>query len=372
MTSRVRARTFINTGFALNGNRAITLDQFPYNAAQTTDSLLMTYNLGNYNSGQQLRLDFYYKNHGNENNPNNKVWIRGSDTRPWVLAYDLVANQAALGQYKHAVININDVLDTVLPAQPISSSFQIKFTQQGNTSANVPYPIIDQDDGYTFDDVGIKEVSNDIGITRIISPAVSGCNMAGNQAISFEIKNYSSTTFTNVPVYYNVNGGGPVMEIIASLSPGITPHSFVVPENLLANTDYNFNFWVYESTDNYRSNDSILNYSFHTSPIISTFPYLEGFEGGSANWYSQGQNNNGQWGTPAKTTISKAANGTRAWVTNLTGNYNTNEISYLYSPCFNISGLTQPVLSFSHIFEVEDGTPSDYNWVEYSVNGDVT
>ena len=371
-TTRGRARTFVNTGFALNGNRAITLDQFPYNAAQTTDSLLMTYNLGNYISGQQLRLDFFYKNHGNENNPNNKVWIRGNDTKPWVLAYDLIANQAALGQYKHAVININDVLDTVLPAQPISSSFQIKFSQQGNTSANTPFPIIDQDDGYTFDDVGIKEVTNDIGITRIVSPAFSGCGIAGNQPVSFEIKNYSSTTFTNVPVYYNVNGGGTVMESVASLAPGITTYSFALPVNLLSDADYNFNFWIKEPTDNYSSNDSILNYNFHTSPVISTFPYLEGFESGSANWYSKGQNNSWQWGTPAKTTISKAANGTKAWVTSLTGKYNTNELSYLYSPCFNISGLTQPVLSFSHVFEIEDATPADYTWVEYSVNGGVS
>lgn len=371
-TTRGRARTFVNTGFALNGNRAITLDQFPYNSAQTTDSLLMTYNLGNYTGGQQLRLDFYYKNHGNENNPNNKVWIRGDDTKPWILAYDLVANQAALGQYKHAVININDVLDTVMPAQPISSSFQVKFSQQGNTSANVPSPIVDLDDGYTFDDVGIREVANDISINRIITPAVSGCNMAGSQTISFEIKNYSSTTFTNVPVYYNVNGGSNVMETMLSLPPGLTIHNFALPLNLLPDTDYSFNFWIFESTDNYRSNDSILNYNFHTSPVISTFPYLEGFESGTANWYSKGQNNSWQWGTPAKTTINKAANGTRAWVTNLTGNYNTNEISYLYSPCFDLSGLAQPVLSFSHIFRIQDGTPTDYHWVEYSVNGGVT
>ncbi len=371
-TTRGRARTFVNTGFALNGSKAITLDQFPYNAAQTTDSLLMTYNLVNYISGQQLRLDFYYKNHGNENNPNNKVWIRGSDNKPWVLAYDLVANQAALGQYKHAVININDVLDTVLPAQPISSSFQIKFSQQGNTSANNPYPIVDQDDGYTFDDVGIKEAPNDIGIYRIISPAVSGCGLAGNQTVSFEIKNYSSTIFTNVPVYYNVNGGAAVMETIASLAPGITTHSFALPENLLPDADYNFNFWVYESTDNYRNNDSVLNYNFHTTPVISTFPYLEGFESSTANWYSKGQNSSWQWGTPTKTIISKAANGSKAWVTNLAGSYNTNEISYLYSPCFDLSGLTQPVLSFSHIFQIEDATPADYNWVEYSVNGGIT
>lgn len=371
-STRGRARTFVNTGFALNGNRAVTLDQFPYNATLNTDSLLMTYNLGNYTSGRQLRLDFYYKNHGNESSLNNKVWIRGSDTKAWIPAYDLAANQAALGQYKHAVININDVLDTALPAQPLSSSFQIKFSQQGNTSANTPYPVIDLDDGYTFDDVGIKEVSNDIGISRVISPAVSGCGLTGSQTISYEIKNYSSTTFTNVPVYYNVNGGTAVVETIASLPPGLTTHNFASPENLLPDTDYNFNFWIYQPTDNYRNNDSILNYSFHTSAIINTFPYLEGFESGTAGWYSKGQNNSWQWGTPAKTVISKAANGTKAWVTNLTGEYNSNEISYLYSPCFNVSGLTQPVLSFSHIFQIEDATPADYNWVEYTVNGGIT
>ncbi len=371
-TPRGRARTFVNTGFALNGSKAITLDQFPYNVAQTTDSLLMTYNLGNYNSGQQLRLDLYYKNHGQDNNPNNKIWIRGSDTRPWILAYDLIANQAALGAYKHAVININDVLDTVLPAQPISSSFQIKIGQQAHTSANVPYPIIDQDDGYTFDDVGIKEATNDIGIYRVISPSVTGCNMAGSQPVSLEIKNYSSSTFTGVPVYYSINGGTAIMETIASLPPGVTTHTFASPATLSADTDYSFDFWVYESTDDYRGNDSVLNYNFHTSPVINSFPYLEGFESSTANWYSRGQNSSWQWGTPTKSIINKAANGTRAWVTNLTGRYNTNENSYLYSPCFDLSGLTQPVLSFSHIFQMEDGTPADYNWVEYSTNGGVT
>jgi len=369
---RGRARTFVNTGFALNGVRAITLDQFIYNAALTTDSLFMTYNLNNYTGGNQLRIDLYYKNHGQDNNPNNKVWIRGSDTKPWVFAYDLVANQAALGQWKHAVINVNDVLDTVLPAQPISTSFQIKIGQQGNTSANLAQPLIDQDDGYTFDDVSVKEATNDIGITKIVSPSITGCGTYGSQSISIEIKNYSSTTFTNVPVYYSINAGAPVMETIASLPPGITPHTFAAPENLLVNTDYSFDFWLNEPTDTYNLNDSILNYEFHTSPVINTFPYLEGFETNEGGWYSKGLNNSWLWGTPAKTIINKAANGTKAWVTSLTGNYKNNELSYLYSPCFDLSGLTQPVLSFSHVFEIEDGTPADYNWVEYSDNGGVT
>ncbi|HRI24661.1 MAG TPA: S8 family serine peptidase [Ferruginibacter sp.] len=371
-TVRGRARTFVNTGFAYSGNRAITLDQFVYNSALTTDSMLMTYNLNNYTSGNQLRLDFYYKNHGQDNNPNNKVWIRGSDTKPWVLAYDLVANQAALGQWKHAVINVNDVLDTVLPAQPISTSFQVKFGEQGNTSANNVNIIIDQDDGYTFDDVTVKEATNDIGILNIVSPSITGCGLSGAQPVSVQVKNYTATTFTNVPVYYRVNGGASVIETIASLPPGTYTHTFAAPENLTINTDYNFDFWVNEPTDSYRLNDSLLNYSFHTSQVISSFPYLEGFESNDGGWYSKGSNNSWQWGTPSKTTINKAANGTKAWVTSLSGHYKNNELSYLYSPCFNLSGMTQPVLSFSHIFEIEDGTPADYNWIEYSTNGGVT
>lgn len=371
-TVRGRARTFVNTGFALNGTRAVTLDQFVYNAALTTDSLLMTYNLSSYNTGNQLRLDFYYKNHGQDNNPNNRLWIRGGDDKPWVQAYNLVANQGALGEWKHAVININDVLDTVLPAQPISSSFQIKFGEQGNTSANVPYPYIDQDDGYTFDDVTMREAINDIGILNIVSPSVTGCGISGPQSISLNIKNYSSSTFTNVPVSYSLNGGAAVTEIIASLPPGITLHSFVAPENLTIDTDYSFDFWVNETTDLFKLNDSVLNYAFHTSPVINSFPYLEGFESNTGSWYSNGSNNSWQWGTPAKTIINKAANGTKAWVTSLTGNYKNNELSYLYSPCFNLSGLTQPVLSFSHIFQIEDGAPADYNWVEYSDDGGVS
>ncbi|MGG9961638.1 S8 family serine peptidase [Ferruginibacter sp. SUN106] len=372
-SARGRGRTFVNTGFALNGSRAITLDQFP-NGVLSTDSLLMTYNAATYNSGNQLRLEFNYKNHGQDNNPDNKVWIRGSDTSPWIYAYNLVSNQAALGQWKNGIINVNDVLDTVLPAQPITSSFQIKFGQQGNTSANVPNPLVDQDDGYTFDDVKFLEAFDDVAVQAVVSPVLSGCNATGVQPVSVTIKNYSGTTFNNVPVSYRINGGAIVADIIPVIAPNTsTAFTFAVPANLTVNTDYSFNFWVTAATDTYRGNDSILNYSFHTSAVMqvtSAQPYLEGFEINDGGWYTKGNNTSWQWGTPAKTIINKAPNGVKAWVTNLTGNYNDNEFSYLYSPCFDLSALTHPVLSFSHIFNVE--TDYDFTWVEYSADGGVT
>ena len=371
-SNRGRARTFVNSGFALNGNRAITLDQFPIGSL-VTDSLLMTFNVNAYNAGNQLRFDFNYKNHGQYNNPDNKVWIRGNDGSPWVLAYDLVANQAGLGQWKHGVININDVLDTVLPLQTIGTSFQVKIGQEGNTSANTANPVLDQDDGYTIDDVSMVEALNDVAITSIVSPAGSGCSMTGVQPVSVRIKNYSATAFTNVPVYYRVNGGAPVSELVPSIAPNSTQvYTFAATANLSANSNYSFDFWIKAPADNYSNNDSVLNYSFHTSQLISSYPYLEGFESSDGGWYTGGTNDSWQWGTPAKTIINKAANGVKAWVTNLTGNYNNNELSYLYSPCFDLSGMVQPVFSFSHIFSIEDNCPCDYNWVEYSDNGGLT
>ena len=368
-SSRGRARTFVNTGFALSGNRAITLDQSSYGVLGT-DSLLMTWNLSNYSSGKQLRIDFNYRNHGQAPNPDNKVWIRGSDNQPWILAYDLLANQAELGQWKLGLINVNDIMDTAVVPQTVGASFQVKIAQQGNTSANAPDPILDQDDGYTIDDVIISEAIGDVSVADILSPKRDGCGLTASHPVTLRIKNYNNIAVNNIVVNYRINGGALVTENIPVLQASqVLDFTFSATANLAAYTDYTLDYWLTAPGDNYRSNDSILNYSIHNSPVISTYPYLEGFESGNGNWYAKGTNTSWEWGTPANNIISKAANGSNAWVTKLSGNYNDNELSYLYSPCFDLTGLVQPVLSFSHIFEIEQDY--DYTWVEYSTDGRV-
>ncbi len=368
-STRSRARTFVNTGFALNGNRAITLDQTPYGAL-ATDSLLMTWNLNNYASGKQLRIDFNYKNHGQAANPDNKVWIRGSDNQPWIFAYDLIANQNDLGQWKHGLINVNDIMDTVAVPQTIGTSFQIKIAQQGNTSANVSYPVLDQDDGYTIDDVTVAEAIGDVAMTEIVSPLKDGCGLSDNYPVTVRVKNYTNTTINNIQVNYKVNGGSVVSENIPVLAANqLLTYTFSTTANLAAYIDYSFDAWLTAAGDNYKNNDSIVNYTLHNSPVISSYPYVEGFESSNGNWYTKGSNSSWEWGAIGKSIIYKAANGVNGWVTNLSGDYNTNELSYLYSPCFDLSSLTQPVLSFSHIFDIEQDY--DYTWVEYSTDGKV-
>ncbi len=362
-STRSRLRTFVNTGFAHSGTKAITLDQVPFGAT-AGDSLILSLKPL---VSAQARMEFYYKNHGQANLPGNKVWMRAAPEDTWTLAYDLYANQADINQWRLAKINVNDIVPNISAA----TTFQVKFGQEGITSANSALQEQDYDDGYTFDDISIVEAQNDIALQQIISPNKSGCGLSASTPITVSIKNYSASAVSNVQVSYRINAGSVVTETIPSIAALATiQHTFSTPANLAAFTDYNFDFWLNAAADTYKGNDSLFAYSFHNSPVISTYPYLEGFENNDGNWYTKGNNNSWQYGTPAKAIITKAANGTKAWVTGLTGNYKNNESSFLYSPCFDLSSLTQPVLSFSHIFYTEQDY--DYNWVDYSTDGGIS
>lgn len=366
-STRGRARSFVNTGFSLSGSKALTLDQAPYSSNANTDSAVFSYNLMFYDT-KQMRFEFYYKNHGQADAPGNKIWIRGSENNSWVQAYDLFANQPALGEWKRGIVNVNEVLQSANPPQTVSNTFQIKIGQEGFNSANSPVPIVDADDGYTFDDLLLTEAINDIGMLAINSPDKTGCGLSANEPVSIKVKNYQNAALNNIQVSYRVNNGPVVTETIPLLAASRdTDYVFIQRADLSAYTDYKLDVWAKYSSDNYSSNDSILSYTFHGSPVISTYPYYQDFETSNGNFYTYGTNGTWQWGTPAKSIINKAASGNRAWSTNLNGNYSDYETSYLVTPCFNLSGLTNPVLSFSHIYEVEEDY--DYTWVEYSTDG---
>ncbi|NQU80596.1 MAG: immunoglobulin domain-containing protein, partial [Bacteroidetes bacterium] len=97
--------------------------------------------------------------------------------------------------------------------------------------------------------------------------------------------------------------------------------------------------------------------------IISSFPYSEDFESGSGSWRTGGSNSSWQLGNPAGPTINSATSGSTVWVTNLTGNYNPDEVSYIISPRFNLSGLNYPKIEFNIWWDAEgfyDGANFQY------------
>lgn len=106
--------------------------------------------------------------------------------------------------------------------------------------------------------------------------------------------------------------------------------------------------------------------SAQCGPLISTFPYDEGFEAAPA-WTSGGNNNDWAWGTPAHPDINSAGGGTKSWcVGGLTGTfYELDAQSWLASPCFDFSAYTwTPHISFKIYWETErtyDGMVLQYS-----------
>jgi hypothetical protein len=367
-----RLRTFINTGFSRTGNRCLTLDQSHFSHSSTRDSLITTFNLSGYTSSDQIWLDFYYQNQGIDFNlPGNQVWIRGNDQSSWIPVYTLNATAASIGGYQpSAHIDVTGVLKGAIPVQSVGSSFQVKFGEQGYTSTNSVITDGDLDDGYTFDDITLTRSTNDVGILSYTSPDLTTlCGLSNAEIVSVKVKNYSAATATNIPVSYSLNGVTVTETIPAINAFDSLVYTFTNKADLSAFKGYTLQAWVSFAGDTYRKNDTLAPVAFQTTPLIDTYPYLEGFETGPGNWYTGGINDSWQWGVPAKTIINRAANGSKCWVTNLTGDYNSNELSYLYSPCFDLSGLNNPVLSFSHIFQTEDVCDCDYHWAEYSTDG---
>ncbi|MFM2206721.1 MAG: hypothetical protein RL213_696 [Bacteroidota bacterium] len=105
---------------------------------------------------------------------------------------------------------------------------------------------------------------------------------------------------------------------------------------------------------------------------VSTFPYAESFESGTAGWSTGGTNSDWALGTPAKATIASAGDGSACWITGGLGgsSYSGAQRSWLQSPCFDISSLQRPELAFLIFWETE--YQYDGGNLQYSLDGGST
>ncbi|MES1217277.1 MAG: S8 family serine peptidase, partial [Bacteroidota bacterium] len=181
-----RLRTFVNSGIAYSGDKALTLDADRFNNTPgTADSLKGTFNLGAFNAAtDDIRLDFQYKHHGEFPGPANNVWIRGDDQKPWIQVYDLYANQTDPGVFKKSSsLELSDILTA--NSQNFSSSFQVRFGQFGleMTADNLTA------EGYTFDDIHLYQVADDIQMLSIDTPIVASCGLGNTVPVIVTVRN---------------------------------------------------------------------------------------------------------------------------------------------------------------------------------------
>lgn len=360
-----RLRTFVNSDITISGNRSVSMDVLQYVSSPAINYLTGTFNTATYSTaGSEVRLDFDYKMHGNSHYPdNNKVWVRGNDVSPWqpLFTYNLNGSAGVVQQAKG--LSITDAF--LNSGQNFSTSMQIRFGQQDTTVIAMN----NYGTGITLDNIRIFTVQNDVALDSILTPASSLCNVT-SAPVTVKVHNGVSQALNNIQVSYRLDNQPVVTETIASLAgKTVVNHTFLQPLNIASYGTHTLKTWVSVAGDSYPLNDTMTQL-FRNLPLVADFPYLENFESNDGYWYTDGQNSTWAYGSPVTNNVQTAASGTKIWKTNLAGGYNDNERSYLYSPCFSIASLTNPMLSFSTVLDIENcgNEICDAAWMEYTTD----
>ncbi len=369
-----RIRSFVNSDISIQGNRSLSMDN-NYNQrydipGSSFNTATGTFNLGGYTtSGWEVRCEFDYMMHGVPKfDTGNQVWLRGSDTDPWIPLYTYQIDTNNLGVvYNSGSLSLTDILNGA--GQNFSTSTQIRFGQYDTSLIAATY----FGNGVTMDNFQLYTVTDDVSMLSIDSVYHYNCGLSSTLPVRVSIVNGVNYTIHNIAVSYKIDNLPAVTEMIDSITAKDTlSYTFTQTADLSAHTTFDISAWVNVPTDTYHLNDSLLHVPVINQPVITAFPYLENFEQNDGFYFAEGVKSSWAYGTPASPHISHAASGNKAWKTNLTGNYNSMEHSSLYSPCFDISGLANPTLSFHIASDLEAATDTSYFdlvYVEYSNNG---
>jgi len=218
--------------------------------------------------------------------------------------------------------------------------------------------------------------ARDVGISSILEP-FSACGLPSNDTVRVGLQNFGGKPQTLIPFRYAVNGEpANIPDPFDGLFTGVVGNDstsfidFETTTDLSAPGEYVITAWTELENDSDTSNDTT-EVTITNIPIIASFPYFEDFEIWGGGWTVDSNSRRASWehGQPVAPVISNAASGANAWVTNLSGPYNTGELSYLLSPCLDFSGLEAESdlrLSFRLFFQSES---LDRAWVELSLDG---
>jgi len=209
--------------------------------------------------------------------------------------------------------------------------------------------------GIGIDDFTVKEsVLNDVGISAVTAP-ISKCGLGSEEIIIAEITNYGVQEQTDIVVDFSTDGGTTWLAVPETASTTILPgesylYQFTATGNFSTTGEYTILVKTSHAGDEDITNDEF-EYNFINFPQYNTFPHVEDFETGYGYWVAGGTASSWEYGNPNEAlpelVINSAASGDNCWVTNLEGNTNTNETSYIESPCYDLSSLYMPTVEAS-------------------------
>ena len=327
----------------LDGTAMAYFDDDNFGASSINNTVSLTSPVFDNSTDSTSTLEFDY-NFREFAGPIDRFYVEVYDGTAWNTVFSTTANDcgnwlgACAGNFPHANIDI---------------------TAHKNTNCQVRFTYHDGNDWCWY--VGIdnvlvtSSVNNDLEMAAIENPKNS-CALGSTETAQVLIKNNGGNMIA-APFYVTIdvnNGNQTITDTVNStMNVGDSLlYTFNSILNLSNKAVYSLKAYSSFSLDSINGNDTVTASVENITAL--NIPFLEDFESLSSSWILSGQNNSWQIGTPIGIVLDSAYRGTSAAVTNLSGNYNSSETSYLETACISSSQVGRtPILSFyiNHISE---------------------
>lgn len=199
--------------------------------------------------------------------------------------------------------------------------------------------------GLSIDNIVVKDAAeNDLGVIAITGPA-SGCGLSGNGHVAITIKNYGLRAQSNYTVKYSLDGGENWTEetVSAQIAANSTAsYTFSASMSMPTVGRYEIVAKTALAGDEDPTNDEAEGF------VVSQGLYNEAVaifddEEFINDWYATGTYSSWAFG---KTAVGQN-DSIWTWATNPNGPVNPGEESFLYTPCYNLTGMTNPIIKIS-------------------------
>ncbi|MEL6536084.1 MAG: hypothetical protein AAFQ98_11760, partial [Bacteroidota bacterium] len=233
------------------------------------NELILMVDASGVTTADSMVLSFALREYGDETDAEDKVYVRGSLSDPWVSILDW-NNEGIDGLWRIFTIDFSAALSGA--GQGFSATTQVKFSQNDN----FPLP----DDGLGVDQIEVFEVANNdlafisvdvpggFGLTDSVSGTVQVTNLGDDSVASYEV---------------NVSVAGPsstqsyVFPIATAIAPDDTVSVVISGLDLSEVGNYELTASLAGLADVDSSNNAVVGYTTHRG-VIPSLPFVADFD----------------------------------------------------------------------------------------------
>ena len=212
----------------------------------------------------------------------------------------------------------------------------------------------------------IQLASDDVRLESISNP-INNNIICGDFRPTILVKNNGQNTITSIDFTYKLNNGADIFYTWNGNLASLESISVSLPNLSLTKGEYNLEIEATIANDTFSSNNNGQStFYINKSGIAGDINNFESNEDDLITYNTEGGIPVWQRGAPSGTDLNTAASLQNVYGTNLSGNHPDNSKSFLYTDCYNLTTIVNPVLKFKMAFEIE--LDWDLVYVEYSTD----